>query len=168
MSLDPISRDPERDAKIRLKFKRRKRPYMPKAKTVEWETPQPLFDRLNAEFHFDVDVCANADNAKCARYFTPEQNGLLQDWAPLTCWMNPPYGSVALRQWMGKAYQESLRGATVVCLVPSRTDTKWWHDYAQHGEYRFIKGRVRFVGAASGATFPSVIVIFRPPQKEMN
>lgn len=137
--------------------------YMPKAKQTNWGTPQAFFDQLDAEFHFTLDVCATPDNAKCARYFTPERNGLAQSWAGEVCWMNPPYGD-ALNEWMPKAYAESLNGATVVCLVPSRTDTRWWHAYAMRGEVRFVKGRLKFVGAKWGATFPSAVVIFRPPQ----
>lgn len=77
--------------------------------------------------------------------------------------MNPPYGK-EIAKWMKKAYEESLKGATVVCLTFARTDTKWWHDYAMKAaEIRFIKGRVRFEGADSSAPFPSVVIVFRPP-----
>jgi len=126
----------------------------------EWATPKKLFDGLNAEFAFDLDVCATKRNAKCDRYFTRRENGLIQEWAPATCWMNPPYGP-DLSQWMRKAYLESLRGATVVCLVPARTDTYWWHDYALKGEIRFLRGRLRFGDGKGRATFPSAVVVFR-------
>ncbi len=126
---------------------------------MDWGTPQELFDRLNQEFHFTLDVCALPENAKCKRFFSSKENGLLQKWTGV-CWMNPPYGR-EIEQWMQKALQESDRGATVVCLVPARTDTEWWHKYALHGEIRFIRGRVKFQGANATAPFPSAIVIFR-------
>lgn len=124
-----------------------------------WETPQWLFDWLNERYRFDIDVCATPENAKCARYFTPEQDGLRQKWAG-ACWMNPPYGR-EIAAWVAKAYDEARDGATVVCLLPARTDTRWWHDYCAHGEITFLRGRLRFVGAKAGAPFPSVIVVFK-------
>lgn len=128
---------------------------------MDWETPQDLFDRLNAEFHFEWDVCASKDNAKCACFWTEKDNALGKSWKNKTCWMNPPYGwEIGL--FMAKAYLESCEGATVVCLVPSRTDTAWWHNYAMKGEIRFLKGRLKFVGAAFSAPFPSAVVVFRP------
>jgi phage N-6-adenine-methyltransferase len=125
-----------------------------------WATPQQTFDRLNEEFGFETDVCALPSNAKCARFYTPEQNGLSQEWRGV-CWMNPPYGR-AIGKWMCKAYESALTGATVVCLVPARTDTAWWHDYAAKGEVRFLRGRLKFGGAKNSAPFPSAIVVFRP------
>lgn len=136
-------------------------------KTIEWGTPREFFDALHAEFDFTVDVAATAENAKCERYFTPEQDGLAQDWAGERCWMNPPYGR-AIKLWMRKAYEESLRGTLVVCLVPARTDTAWWWDYAMNGEIRFIRGRLRFEGGSKAnplshnAPFPVAVVVFRP------
>ena len=128
-----------------------------------WGTPQGLFDRLNLIWNFELDVCASDSNAKCAAYFTEEQDGLAQDWAGATCWMNPPYGRT-IGKWMKKAYEESLKGATVVCLVPARTDTAWWHDYAMNGEIEFLRGRIKFVhpegGLSQSAPFPSAIVVF--------
>ena len=125
----------------------------------DWETPQDFFDKLNQEFHFDIDVCATARNAKCEKYYSPKDDGLKQAWCG-TCWMNPPYGR-EITQWMQKAYESALEGATVVCLVPARTDTRWWHDYCLKGEIRFIKGRLKFGHAKNSAPFPSAIVIFR-------
>jgi phage N-6-adenine-methyltransferase len=127
--------------------------------TDVWATPQDVFDLLDSEFHFELDVCAIPGNAKCRRYFSPAQNGLRQEWKGV-CWMNPPYGR-EIGHWMKKAYESSLKGATVVCLVPARTDTAWWHDYATKGEIRFVRGRLRFGNAESAAPFPSAIVIFR-------
>ena len=124
-----------------------------------WATPQWFFDQLNHEFNFDLDVCANDENAKCARYFTIDDDGLSQDWKG-SCWMNPPYGR-QIGKWMRKAYESAQDGATVVCLVPARTDTKWWHDYAIKGDVRFIRGRLKFGGSKNSAPFPSAVVIFK-------
>lgn len=128
--------------------------------TDQWATPQDFYDKLNAEFGFETDVCADASNAKCHRYFTKEMDGLAQEWTGV-CWMNPPYGR-QIGHWMRKAYESSLSGATVVCLVPARTDTRWWHDYAAKGDVRFVKGRLKFGGSRNSAPFPSAVVIFRP------
>lgn len=116
--------------------------------TDEWATPQDFFDGLNQEFGFGLDVCATAENAKCDAYYTKKQDGLTQAWneAAAVCWMNPPYGR-QIGAWMKKAYEESQKGVTVVCLVPARTDTAWWHDYAMRGSVRFVRGRLKFGGA---------------------
>ena len=129
-----------------------------------WATPDSFFRDVAKEFAFELDVCALPSNAKCERYFTPEQDGLAQVWSG-TCWMNPPYGR-EIGQWMRKAYLASRQGATVVCLVPARTDTRWWHDYAMKGDIRFIKGRLKFGEAKANAPFPSALVVFRPQQQE--
>lgn len=123
--------------------------------TPEWATPQWLFDDLNREFGFTLDPCATPDNAKCERFFTKVDDGLAQTWDG-TVWMNPPYGR-EIGRWVRKAYEASLTGATVVCLVPARTDTSWWHTYCMKAnEVRFIRGRVRFIGEADNAApFPS-------------
>lgn len=125
-----------------------------------WATPQDFFDKLNAEFGFTLDVCASPENAKCERYFTKADDGLAQEWTGV-CWMNPPYGR-EIGHWMRKALESSATGATVVCLVPARTDTAWWHDCAMHGEIRFIRGRLKFGGHKNSAPFPCAVVIFRP------
>ena len=130
------------------------------SKTDEWETPQDLFDELNREFGFALDVCALPENAKCDLFFTPKTDGLSQSWKGHMCWMNPPYGR-EIGKWVKKAYEESQRGATVVCLLPARTDTRWFHEYCTKGEIRFIKGRLKFSGCKNSAPFPSMIVIFR-------
>jgi phage N-6-adenine-methyltransferase len=114
------------------------------SETDLWATPQNFFDKLNEEFQFEIDVCALPENAKCSTYFTPEQNGLEQEWKG-KCWLNPPYGR-EIAKWVKKAYESSLNGATVVCLLPARTDTKWWHDYCMKGEIRLVKGRLKFGG----------------------
>ena len=132
------------------------------SKTDEWETPQDLFDELDKEFNFVLDVCATSQNTKCVCYFNKELDGLKQNWAEFgSCWMNPPYGR-EIGKWVKKAYEESQRGATVVCLLPARTDTRWFHDYIYgKAEIRFLRGRIKFVGAENSAPFPSMIVIYR-------
>lgn len=128
----------------------------------DWATPQDFFDALNEEFNFTLDVCASASNAKCSTYFTKTVDGLRQEWGRERCWMNPPYGR-EIKAWMKKASEASGRGALVVCLVPARTDTAWWHDYAARAdEIRFVRGRLRFGSAKHAAPFPSAIVIFQP------
>jgi phage N-6-adenine-methyltransferase len=133
-----------------------------KSMRYDWETPSAVFAEYDAEFHFTLDVCATSATAKCARFFSPEQNGLLQDWGDDVCWMNPPYGP-QIAAWMEKAWRSSLAGATVVCLVPSRTGTRWWHDWVKgKAEVRERQGRITFVGAPNPAGFDSVAVIYRP------
>lgn len=127
------------------------------SKTDLWATPQALFDELNREFHFTTDVCAIPENAKCERFFSPWMDGLKQEWTGI-CWCNPPYGRT-IGNWVKKAAEAD---ATVVMLLPARTDTKWFHDYIYgKAEVRFLRGRLKFGGAINGAPFPSMIVIFR-------
>ena len=128
--------------------------------SVEWGTPQALFDGLNAEFGFTLDVCATPGNAKCARYYSPADDGLRQEWAGV-CWCNPPYGR-EIGKWVRKAFEAVQRGSTVVCLLPARTDTNWWHAYVMHGEVRFLRGRLYFNDGRGRAPFPSAVVVFRP------
>ncbi|WP_434627596.1 DNA N-6-adenine-methyltransferase [Chromobacterium sp. CV08] len=128
----------------------------------EWPTPQLLFDELHAEFTFTVDVCATPGNAKCRRYYTRADNGLAQSWAGETVWMNPPFGH-GIKFWMEKALKSARAGATVVCLVPARTDTRWWHRYAMWAaEIRCLDKRLQFDGGSAKAPFPAVVVVFRP------
>lgn len=129
------------------------------SETDLWATPQDFFDKYNAIYNFDLDVCATDQNAKCKKYFTKEIDGLSQQWTSV-CWMNPPYGREIIK-WMKKAYESSLTGATVVCLVPARTDTKWWHEYAMKGQIEFIRGRLKFGDAKNSAPFPSAVVVFK-------
>jgi len=134
-----------------------------RSKRHDWETPWPIFAEYDREFHFTLDVCATAENTKCARFFPPEVNGLVQDWGQERCWMNPPYGR-ELPDWMQKASESALAGALVVALVPSRTGTIWWHEWVhKKAEVRLRKGRITFVGASHPAGFDSAAVIFRPP-----
>jgi site-specific DNA-methyltransferase (adenine-specific) len=136
------------------------------SKSVEWYTPADFFDRVSMKHDFTLDVCATAENAKTDRFFDIEANGLSQSWGSSVCWMNPPYGR-EIKHWMKKAHGESLLGSTVVCLVPSRTDTAWWHDYAMKAhEIEYIRGRLKFGGAKNSAPFPSALVTFRPPSDD--
>jgi site-specific DNA-methyltransferase (adenine-specific) len=141
------------------------------SKTPEWETPQNLFDQLNNEFGFLLDVCATDENAKCDTYFTKKNNGLTNDWkyfGPI-CWMNPPYGR-EISKWIQKASEESKRGCQIVSLLPARTDTRWFHDFIyqkENVEIRLLKGRLKFGNAKYNAPFPSMIVIFNPTVKPL-
>lgn len=132
------------------------------SKTDQWSTPNETFTELDAEFHFDLDPCADANNHKCERYFTKEVNGLLQNWGGYRVFCNPPYGR-QIGEWVKKAYEESRKPNTlVVMLIPARTDTKWFHDYILgKAEIRFVRGRLKFGGAQNAAPFPSMVVIYR-------
>ncbi len=137
------------------------------SKTDLWATPQYFFDALNAEFSFTLDVCALPENAKCERYFTPEEDGLNQRWQGI-CWMNPPYGR-EIGRWVRKAFESAQGGATVVCLLPARTDTAWWHTWVMKAEeVRFVRGRLKFGDSKNSAPFPSAVVVFRPPLEKAN
>lgn len=135
------------------------------SKTNEWATPQDFFDRLDEEFDFTLDPCATPENAKCNRYFTKGGDGLSQDWSGDRVFMNPPYGR-EIGKWVRKAYEESQKGALVVCLIPARTDTSYWHEFVIGGgaEVRFVRGRIKFENGEKPqpAPFPSAIVIFKP------
>ncbi len=129
------------------------------SKSNEWETPQELFDALNREFHFTLDPCSTDENAKCKKHFTIDDDGLSKDWSKDIVFMNPPYGR-KIGKWVKKAYEESLNGTIVVCLIPARTDTAYWHDYVMKGEIRFLRGRVKFSNSTISAPFPSAVVVF--------
>ena len=128
----------------------------------EWETPQYLFDLLNEKYHFMIDIAASDENHKCNWYITKYTDGLLMKW-PNSVWCNPPYSSIS--SWVGKAFMESKTGSRTVMLIPSRTDTRWFHNFIYNKpsvSIEFIKGRLRFSGAKYNAPFPSMIVIFHP------
>jgi phage N-6-adenine-methyltransferase len=140
-----------RQRAYRKRLKQSKRLVYWRRTTDLWETPRDVYEGLHAEFGFTLDVCAIASNAKCDRYFSPEQDGLAQDWGQHICFANPPYGLI-LRRWVQKAYEASTAGATVVMLVPARVDTRWWHTYVMpYAEIRYIQGRLRF-GVAPQST----------------
>lgn len=130
------------------------------SETDDWETPQELFDILDNEFDFTLDVCALDSSAKCDRFYTPNEDGLAHDWHDEICWMNPPYGD-EIKTWVRKAHDTGMSGGVVVCLIPARVDTNWWWDYCIKGEIRFLKGRLKFSKYPTGAPFPSAVVIFR-------
>lgn len=130
--------------------------------TDEWPTPTEFFNKCSEEFGpFTLDPCCTKESAKAPKFYTKETDGLAQDWGIEVVWMNPPYGRT-IGDWMRKAYSASQYGAKVVCLVPARTDTAWWHDYAMKGTIRFIRGRLRFGDAKANAPFPSALVVFEP------
>jgi phage N-6-adenine-methyltransferase len=126
---------------------------------IDYETPDDIFEPLDLEFGFTLDVAAHEGNAKCKDFFTEDDNGLLQPWHGV-CWMNPPFGRV-MKKWVKKAFEEWKRGSTVVCLLPARTNTAWWHDWVMQGEIRFIRGEVTFKGQKNGLWMPMAIVVFR-------
>lgn len=128
-----------------------------------WATPQAFFDRLNAKYRFTLDVCADASNAKCVRYFTEEDNALLQDWGGEICFCNPPYGD-KLAAFVHKSRIAAQNGAVVVMLIPARTDTRYWHDdiFPYATEIIFVKGRLKFGNGKDSAPFPSAVVVFTP------
>lgn len=130
--------------------------------TDVWSTPRDFYATLDAEFNFTLDPCSDGTNAVCERFFTPEQDGLAQSWIGHRVFMNPPYKECLA--WMRKAYESSQEGVLVICLIPVRTDTTWWHEYAAKGEVRFIRGRLRFGNAKANAPFPSAVVVFRPAE----
>jgi phage N-6-adenine-methyltransferase len=143
------------------------------SKTPEWETPQDLFQKLNGEFNFNLDPCATPDNKKCPYFFDEYLDGLKQDWLTICpcctethltsrAFMNPPYGR-EIGKWVKKAYEEVQKRncSVVVCLLPARTDTKWWHQFVTKAEVRFLEGRLKFGSAKNSAPFPSVIAIFK-------
>lgn len=131
------------------------------SKSNEWSTPQDLFDALDQEFNFTLDPCSTHENAKCNKHYTIQEDGLSQDWSDEIVFMNPPYGGTT-EKWIKKAFEESQRGATVVCLIVNATDRGYWHKYifpyAQ--QIRWIKGKLHFNGSKYTAPFGSAIVIF--------
>lgn len=139
---------------------------------IEWETPKWLFDQLDRVYHFTLDPCCRKETAKCKKYYTEEDDGLTKSWSNEVVFMNPPYGR-EISKWIEKAYNEAKNSnAIVVCLLPARTDTKYFHNYCVKGQVQFIKGRLKFkkwVDNGEGfsplhdhtsAPFPSMIVVF--------
>lgn len=136
------------------------------SKTDQWATPQDFYNELNEKYGpFDLDPCCDSENQKCVLGYHKDHSGLDQSWQirPRTTrvFMNPPYGR-EIGKWVKKAYDESQLGAFVVCLLPARTDTKWFHEYCAKGRVIFVKGRLKFGGAKNSAPFPSMVVIFEP------
>jgi site-specific DNA-methyltransferase (adenine-specific) len=136
------------------------------SKDDKWSTPQDFYDELNAEFGFTLDPCADDSNHKCNKYYTEEDDGLLQDWQGEIVFCNPPYGK-AIKDWVRKAYIEGCKpNTTVVMLIPARTDTIYFHKYIYHkAEIRFLKGRLKFGNSKNSAPFPSMVVVYRGPEE---
>lgn len=130
--------------------------------TNEWATPIKFFEELNKEFNFTLDPCANSQNHKCKKFYTIEDNGLIQDWKGEVVFCNPPYGK-ELPLWVKKCYEEHKKNnITVVMLIPARTDTRYFHDYIYNqSEIRFVKGRLKFNDCKQSAPFPSMVVIYK-------
>ena len=133
------------------------------SKDNSWETPPSLFNILDMEFNFTLDPCCTKQTAKCKKFFTKEEDGLIQDWSKDIVFVNPPYGR-EIGKWVEKSYNEAKKGAKVVMLIPSRTDTKWFHDFIYNkAEIRFLKGRIRFLQnkkELNAAPFPTMLIIF--------
>jgi site-specific DNA-methyltransferase (adenine-specific) len=140
------------------------------SKSNDWATPQDFYNQLDAEFEFTLDPCASQSSAKCASFYTADDDGLSKDWEGHTVFMNPPYGR-KIGNWIQKAYEEGEKSNTrVVALIPARTDTKYWHNYCMKAsEIRFVKGRLKFGhgNTKNSAPFPSAVVVFSgsPPPK---
>jgi site-specific DNA-methyltransferase (adenine-specific) len=135
---------------------------MSSSKDTTWPTPLEWFEYLDLEFGFTLDPCCEHDTAKCAKHYTPAEDGLAQSWKDERVFMNPPYGR-EIGVWMKKAYGEARdNGALVVCFVPARVDTNWWHSYAAKAtEVRFPKGRVKNPDGVAWP-FPIAVIIYRP------
>jgi len=132
------------------------------SRSAEWQTPPDLFAELDAEFRFTLDACATPESARCERYFTAADDALVQRWTGRV-FCNPPYGG-EVELWVLKAYEAAQAGAElVVCLLPARTDARWWRRFATRGEVRFLPRRLSFGGASKPAPFPSAVVVFRNP-----
>jgi phage N-6-adenine-methyltransferase len=128
-----------------------------------WSTPPHIFKALDAEFHFTVDVCADQENKKC-KHWMHRVDCLRRTWIG-TCWLNPPYGK-EISEYLGKAKESAVAGATVVCLVPGRTNAPWWHEHVMRAaEIRFVRKKLAFIsddGTEGVPSWGTVIAIFRP------
>lgn len=132
------------------------------SKSNEWATPQDLFDKLNNKYHFTLDPCSTIENHKCEKFYTIEDDGLIKDWSNDIVFVNPPYGR-ELYKWVKKCYEESLKGTKIVLLIPSRTDTKYFHEFLYNKnnvKIEFIKGRLKFGNSNNSVPFPSLLAYF--------
>ena len=131
----------------------------------DWTTPKWLFDELNQEFDFTVDLCASKENALCEIYYTKENDGMKADLTGQRVFCNPPYGRKSTAEWIKKC--SSCNADVCVMLIPARTDTKAFHEYIwKKAEIRFLKGRLHF-GGADRAPFPSMVVIFKNRKEDL-
>lgn len=140
----------------------------------EWQTPLDLFNKLEEEFSFDLDVCANNKNTKCYSYLNKEIDSLSEDWSkPMNFsfiyWMNPPYSNGNIDKFVEKAYEESQNGCTIVGLLPLCSSASWFHKYVMKAhEIRFLTRRVKFIDPETGKktqetpNFDSIIVVWKP------
>lgn len=130
----------------------------------KWETPQKVFDELNAKYRFTLDPCCEKHTAKCQKYYTEQENGLLKDWTGEIVFVNPPYSRDNIKVWMKKCYEESLKGVVIVALIPVSTSSKWFHKYVLgKADLEFYKGRIKFIGAPYTAPFSSMLAIYNNP-----
>lgn len=136
-----------------------------------WTTPRNFFNKLDDEFLFSLDAAAlSASTLVPNNWYGPDhpdlerRDAFTRNWKldadGGTIWLNPPYGRT-IGAWVGKADSEARSGAAIVCLVPARTDTNWWHNYCIRHEIRFIKGRLKFGNGKNSAPFPSALVIMK-------
>lgn len=154
-----VSRDP-----LILRAKRKRQHALFTSKWQDWKTPRELYEKLNAEFQFNFDPCPPNRTIRSYGSLQSVLDGLSQNWGTRN-FINPPYKEVS--KWVAKAYRESLKGKLCVLLTASRTDTRWFHEFAlPHArEIRFIRGRLKFIDPRTNeegcpAPFPSVIIIF--------
>ena len=139
----------------------------PSGKT-DYETPDYFFEKLEKEFHFDLDAAATSDNAKCERFYSPEEDALRRHWDfRVAAFLNPPYGRGNTEVWLKKAYEESSPNRPVVVLVPASTDTEWWHEWvmSKASEVRLVRGRLKFSDRKGSPPWGSAVVVFRGPYK---
>ena len=133
------------------------------SKKTDWTTPKDLFDKLDQEFHFTVDLCASKNNALCTKFYTKENSGMNADLCGERVFCNPPYGRYETSKWI--QFCAESNADIVVMLLPARTDTAAFHNYIYNkAEIRFIKGRLKFgngTNNVNSAPFPSMIVIFK-------
>ena len=132
------------------------------SKSNEWATPQDLYNKLNNRYNFTLDPCSSLENHKCDKFYTIKENGLIQDWSNEVVFCNPPYGR-EIYDWVKKCYNEHLNGTKIVLLIPSRTDTKYFHEFLYKKpniKLEFIKGRLKFGDSNNSAPFPSLLAYF--------
>lgn len=130
----------------------------------DWTTPPSFFSIYNDKYKFVLDAACETHNCMCpiGFYFDKGIDALEQDWHIVKgyIWCNPPYGK-HLKLFIKKAYDEWKKGAKIVMLIPSRTDTSYWHDYIfNHAKIEFIRGRLKFGESKNSAPFPSAVVIW--------
>lgn len=133
-----------------------------------WKTPKDFFDKCDKEFGFTLDAAALSTSNLCEEWYGPDhpdanrRDALTRSWhkdcGDGAVWLNPPYGRT-IKTWMHKAVEESRQGATVVCLVPARTDTNWFHDFCMPHEVRYLRGRLKFNNGKKDAPFASALVV---------